>query len=152
MAGYETVSFFTFDEARSTTPEYKRLRAFQKIFLEPDEEKTVSVSIPIDSLKFVGPHDDTHFILEDGLQFRIGVGAKTDCRSDGEAAALCSDSVTIDTGDDYIPACEAACELWAGSGCAETFQLSDKKCWALCTDVSKNSEVVKHLGEGENGW
>ena len=150
-AGYDTVLFFSFDEARSTTPEYKMLRAFEKIFLEPGEEKTVSVSIPIDTFKFVGAHDDTHFILEDGLQFSIGVGAKTDCRTD-ETAVLCSDFITIDTGYKYIAACESACELWASSGCAETLSLSDKKCWELCTDVSRNSEVKKHLGEGEDGW
>ena len=152
VAGYETVLFFTFDESRSTTPEYKRLRAFEKLFLQPGEERTVTATIPVDSLKFVGPHDDTHFILEDGLQFRIGVGAETDCRSDGEAANLCSDFVSIDTGNDYIAACEAACELWTDSGCAETFKLSGKKCVSMCKDVSTNSNVAKHLGEGEDGW
>ena len=150
-AGYDTVLFFSFDESRSTTPEYKMLRAFQKVFLQPGEEKTVSVSISIDRLKFVGPHDDTHFILEDGLQFSVGVGAKTDCRTD-EDSVLCSDFITIDTGHNYIPACESACDLWKSSGCAETFKLSDKKCWEMCTEVSRNSLVAKHLGEGEAGW
>lgn len=152
VAGSETVFFFTFDEARSTTPEFKRLRAFEKIFLEPGNETTLTVSIPINSLKFVGPHDDTHFILEDGLRFRVGVGATTNCRSDGEDSVLCSDSVTVHTGDEYVAACESACVLWAGSGCAEAFKLSDKKCLSMCSDVAKNSDVAKHLGEGEDGW
>jgi len=152
VAGYETVLFFTFDESRSTTPEYKRLREFQKVFLEPGEEKVVSASIPIDDLKFVGPHDDTHYILENGLQFRVGIGAKTDCRYGGDESALCSDLIAIDTGDEYIPACEQSCQIWQSSGCSEQFGLSTSKCWEMCTAVSKNDEVVKYLGEGEDGW
>lgn len=155
VAGYETVFFFTFDEYRSTTPEYKRLRSFEKIFLEPGDEKTVSAKIPVEDFKFVGPHDDSHLILE-GLEFRVGIGADTDCREhrkeDGKDSALCSDLITIDAGDDYIAACDTACDLWAASGCAEHLGLSPKKCWSLCTSVSKNADVVSHLGEGEDGW
>lgn len=154
FAGAETIFFFTFDEARSVTPEYKRLRAFEKVYLEKGEETTVSVNIPINDLKFVGPHDDTHYIFEHGLQFRVGIGAETDCRVEDadERSVLCSDFITVDAGDDYIAACEAACEIWSTSGCATEFSFSDKKCWNLCTSVSKNDDVIQHLGEGEDGW
>ncbi|CAB9516028.1 Lysosomal beta glucosidase [Seminavis robusta] len=150
VAGAETVFFFTFDESRSTTPEYKRLRAFEKVYLEPGAETTVTVSIRIEDLKFVGPHDDTHLILEDGLRFRVGIGAMTDCREGDKDSVLCSDVVTIDAGDDYIGACESACELWASSGCSEHLSLSHQKCWNLCTSISKKN--AQYLGEGEDGW
>lgn len=150
--GYETVFFFTFDESRITTPEYKRLRAFEKVYLAAGEDKTVSATISVNDLKFIGPHDDTHFILQDGLKFRIGVGCQTDCREEGENSARCSDQIIIDTGSDYIGACDAACHIWANSGCAQHFELPSTKCWSLCTSISQNRDVMQHLGEGEDGW
>lgn len=118
IGGAEIVLFFSFDKFRSTTPEYKRLRGYEKVWLEPGESKDVSISISLqDDLRFVGPHDDTHYILEDGLEFRIGIGSNSDCRNDpGGDYNLCSDVVTIRTEDDYIGACETACNLWKDSG------------------------------------
>jgi beta-glucosidase len=80
FAGSETVMFFTFDLYRSTTPEYKRLRAFEKIHLEVGQEETVTKIVPADDLKFIGPHDDKHYISDPQLSFLVGVGASTDCR------------------------------------------------------------------------
>ncbi len=82
MSGSEVVFFFTFDESRHTTPEYKRLRSFQKVHLKVGDETTVSMDLTADDLKYIGPHDETHWIIEDGQQFRVGVGATTDCRVD----------------------------------------------------------------------
>jgi hypothetical protein len=149
--GFETVFFFTFDEARSTTPEYKRLRAFEKVFIPAGGSRIVSAKLPSIAFKIVGAHDDAHYVIEHGLRFYVGVGSNTDCRT-GRDSALCSGPITIDAGEDYIAACEHSCELWANSGCAEEFQLSPNKCWALCTSVSQNNDVAKYLGEGEDGW
>eukprot|EP00531_Pseudo-nitzschia_arenysensis_P000373 CAMPEP_0116128016 /NCGR_PEP_ID=MMETSP0329-20121206/7138_1 /TAXON_ID=697910 /ORGANISM="Pseudo-nitzschia arenysensis, Strain B593" /LENGTH=1047 /DNA_ID=CAMNT_0003622133 /DNA_START=55 /DNA_END=3198 /DNA_ORIENTATION=- len=114
----ETVLFFSFDTFRSTTPEYKRLRGYDKVWLEPGESKDVSITISLqEDLRFVGPHDDSHYILQDGLEFRMGIGSDSDCRNDPDAdGKLCSDVVTIRTEDDYIGACEAACNVWKDSG------------------------------------
>jgi len=110
VGGAETVLFFTFDEFRSTTPEYKRLRGYEKVWLEPKESKEVSIKISLqDDLRFVGAHDDSHYILQDGLEFRVGIGSGSDCRNDGN---LCSEVVTIRTAEDYVGACEAACNVW----------------------------------------
>jgi Fibronectin type III-like domain/Glycosyl hydrolase family 3 C-terminal domain len=152
VPGYDTVFFFTFDEARSTTPDYKRLRAFEKVFLEAGAETTVTVSISIEDLRFVGPHDDAHLILEPGLQFRVGIGATTDCRAAERDSVLCTDLVTLELSDDYNGACEAACELWGNSGCSDEFKMSSNTCWSMCTSIAQSDQVKKHLGEGEDGW
>jgi len=114
ITGAETVLFFTFDESRSTTPEYKRLRGYEKVWFEPGESKDVSITISLqDDLRFVGPHDDSHYILQDGLQFVVGIGSGSDCRLANDS---CSELVTIRTEKDYNGACEAACNLWRDSG------------------------------------
>jgi len=123
--GSESVLFFTFDEFRSTTPEYKRLRGYKKIFLHKGDSQQVSLSIPLDDLRFIGPHDETHSILQDGLIFRVGVSSNSDCRrpdddDDHDHDHLCSVPITIHTEQDYVGACEAACSLWETSGCATT--------------------------------
>jgi len=48
ILGADTVLFFSFDKSRPVTPEYKQLRAFEKVALRPGESKTVSVSLSID--------------------------------------------------------------------------------------------------------
>ncbi len=139
VPGAEVIFFFTFDESRHTTPEYKRLRSSEKVHLNVGEEATVGMDLSADDLKYVGPHDDTHWIMEDGQQFRIGVGAGTDCRSNPASQSLCSELVTIHAGDNYVGACDAACEIWASSGCDNYF--SSTACWDMCTSM-----------EGDEGW
>lgn len=118
VAGAETVLFFTFDEFRSTTPEYKRLRGYDRVWLEPGESKYVSITISLqDDLRFVGPHDDSHYILQNRLEFRVGIGSGSDCRNNPDADDnLCSAVITILTEGDYLSACEAACNVWKESG------------------------------------
>jgi beta-glucosidase len=128
IAGSDTVLFFTFDEYRSTTPEFKQLRGYQKVFLEPGDCADLSITIPLDDLRFVGPHDDTHYILQDGMVFRVGVGPEVDCRAAPDDYH-CSAPITIRTEQDYVAACEAACNLWDQSGCeAFTPETCRKEC------------------------
>ena len=148
VAGAETVLFFTFDEFRDTTPEYKRLRGFEKVWLEPNQSVRVKVKIPIDDLRFVGPHDDSHYILQDGLTFRVGVGANTDCRHMTGDSSACSQLVTIRTDEDYIGACEAACNQWSSSGCSDFYRMTDGVCWEMCTSIHGDS----NLQMNNDGW
>jgi beta-glucosidase len=143
-AGSETVVFFTFDESRHTTPEYKRLRSFEKIHLKPGEEKLVTATLSLANPDFlsVGPHDDSHLVIQNGMRFKLGVGVDTNCREDS-SSSLCSEFINIDAGDDYSSACDAACTVWSESGCGETYSLSAKTCWDLC----------KTAGQGNvDGW
>lgn len=70
-AGKEAVLFYSSDLVASLIPDVKRLRAFEKIELQPGETKTVSVEIPASSLAFVGA--DGKWRLEEG-DFRISCG------------------------------------------------------------------------------
>jgi hypothetical protein len=151
QAGSETALFFSFDEFRLVTPEYKRLRGFEKVWLEPGESQRVSITISMKDLRFVGPHDDTHYILQNGLAFRVGVGAHTDCRNtaeDRENGSVCSPVVTIRTEDDYVGACEAACDLWASSGCGDYFDMNGDMCWGLCTSMHDDYTLQMN----NDGW
>lgn len=131
MPGAETVLFFTFDEMRSTTPEYKRLRGFEKIWLEPGDSKEVNLTLSLNDLRFIGPDNDSHYILQDGMRFRVGVGAHTDCRVD-PSDQYCSPPITIHTDPYYIGSCEAACNLWQSSGCAGLEKMTIDSCWDMC--------------------
>lgn len=151
LPGSESVLFFTFDESRHVTPEMKRLRFFEKVFLEVGQERIVTATLSANDphFQFVGPHDDSHLILQNGMQFRVGVGVNAQCRG---ASALkesntCSRLVTIDTGDDYIGACDVACRLWKESGCAHQFD-SLEQCWTMCN----SSDSGRSLPNGEDGW
>ena len=78
-AGKEAVLFYSSDLVASLIPDVKRLRAFEKIELQPGETKTVEVEIPASSLAFVGA--DGKWRLEAG-DFRIscgGLGAMVHC-------------------------------------------------------------------------
>lgn len=147
-AGSETVLFFSFDDFRSTTPEYKRLRGYEKVWLEPGGSTQVMMAISLDDLRFVGPHDDSHYILQDGMVFRVGVGADADCRTDPDSY-LCSRPITIQTESDYVGACEAACGLWQDSGCHE---LPDEPtCRHACSSI--HHDVISTGVELNNdGW
>ena len=72
--------FFTFDEWRQTTPEYKRLRAFEKVSLAAGESVVIKATVPVDDLRFVGHHDDRHYILDPRMTSYVAVGYGTDCR------------------------------------------------------------------------
>lgn len=72
-AGKEAVLLFSSDLVASQVPDSRRLRAFEKISLEPGETKNVVLTVPASELAFVGA--DGHWILEEG-DFRIQVGDK----------------------------------------------------------------------------
>ena len=73
LAGKEAVMLFSSDLVASLTPENRRLRAFEKIELQPGETQTVELSIKGSDLAFVGA--DGHWILEKG-DFRMQAGDK----------------------------------------------------------------------------
>ena len=73
-AGKEAVMLFSRDMVASLTPESRRLRAFQKVELQPGETKTVSFRLKGSDLAFVGA--DGKWILEKG-DFRMQAGGKT---------------------------------------------------------------------------
>ena len=70
-AGKEAVLLYSSDIVASIIPDVKRLRAFEKVCLEPGETKTVEFAVPADELSFVG--DDNRWRLEEG-DFRISCG------------------------------------------------------------------------------
>jgi beta-glucosidase len=71
MAGKESVLLFSSDLVATISPDVRRLRAFDKIELQPGETKTVTLTIPASDLAFVGA--DGKWILEEG-DFRVQVG------------------------------------------------------------------------------
>lgn len=73
MAGKEAVLLYSSDLLASMTPDSRRLRAFQKIELNPGESKTVTFEIPASDLAFVGA--DGHWTLEEG-EFAITCGGQ----------------------------------------------------------------------------
>lgn len=70
-AGKESVLLFSSDLVASLTPDNRRLRAFDKINLEPGESKTVALKVKASDLAFVGY--DGKWVLEKG-DFRIQAG------------------------------------------------------------------------------
>lgn len=70
--GKESVLLFSSDLIASLTPDVRRLRAFEKVELQPGETKTVALSIKASDLAFVGY--DGKWILEKG-EFRIQAGS-----------------------------------------------------------------------------
>ena len=74
VAGKESVLLFSSDLVASLTPDIRRLRAFEKVALQPGETKTVTLKVPASDLAFVGY--DGKWILEAG-DFRIQVGNQT---------------------------------------------------------------------------
>ena len=78
-AGKEAVLLYSSDLVASLIPDVKRLRAFEKIALEPGESKEVTFCIPASDLAFVG--NDGKWRLEEG-DFRLacgGLGAMVKC-------------------------------------------------------------------------
>lgn len=69
--GKESVLLFSSDLVASLTPDNRRLRAFDKVELQPGETKTVTLKVKGSDLAFVGY--DGRWILEAG-DFRMQVG------------------------------------------------------------------------------
>jgi beta-glucosidase len=69
--GKEVVQLFTSDRYASITPDVKRLRRFNKIFLQPGETKTVSFSLTPNDLAFI--NDKLQTVTEPG-EFEVLVG------------------------------------------------------------------------------
>ena len=74
VAGKESVLLFSSDLVASLTPDNRRLRAFEKVELQPGETKTVTLKVKASDLAFVGY--DGHWVLEQG-DFRIQTGDQT---------------------------------------------------------------------------
>ena len=64
VAGKESVLLFSSDLIASMLPDGRRLRAFDKIELQPGETKTVTFNLNVDDLAFVGY--DGKWVLEEG--------------------------------------------------------------------------------------
>lgn len=64
VAGKESVLLFSSDLISSMVPDGRRLRAFDKIELQPGETKTVTFDLNVDDLAFVGY--DGKWVLEEG--------------------------------------------------------------------------------------
>ena len=74
VAGKEVVMLFSRDMVASMVPENRRLRAYEKVEIQPGETKTVTLKIKGCDLAFVNPKGE--WTLEPG-QFRMQVGDKT---------------------------------------------------------------------------
>ncbi|HJX70324.1 MAG TPA: glycoside hydrolase family 3 C-terminal domain-containing protein, partial [Bacteroidales bacterium] len=68
--GYEVVQLYIRDVYAKLTPPFKRLRAFDKIFLLANEQKTVKFTIQTDDLRYVGL--DNKWTIEKG-EFEVFV-------------------------------------------------------------------------------
>ncbi|HWJ90907.1 MAG TPA: fibronectin type III-like domain-contianing protein, partial [Flavisolibacter sp.] len=73
-AGKEVVQVFISDLIASFTPDVKRLRAFEKVELQPGESRTLRFNLPLSQLAFVNPSNRKQ--LEAG-EFKIQVGNQT---------------------------------------------------------------------------
>lgn len=72
MRGREPVLLFSSDVVASLTPDIRRLRAFDKVELEPGQTKTVSFAIPASELAFVDASG--RWVLEAGdFVFQTGM-------------------------------------------------------------------------------
>jgi len=150
IAGAAVVMVFTFDKFRTTTPEYKRLRYFDKIYLKPGQTRTVEATISLEEMKFVGPHDDRHYIIDPLMQSWVGVGSETDCRTDASSCVLLQSKHPDQL---YIGACDVACQVWERSGCArQLFGSSNTRqsCLDLCTSISEFPS--SDMDRKNDGW
>ena len=64
VAGKESILLFSSDLIASMVPDGRRLRAFDKIELQPGETKTVTFNLNVDDLAFLGY--DGKWVLEEG--------------------------------------------------------------------------------------
>jgi len=150
IGGAVVVMVFTFDKFHTTMPEYKRLRCFNKICLEPGQTRTAEAAISLEETKFVGPHDDRHHIIDPLMQSWVGVGSETDCRTD---ASPCVSLQSKHPGHLCIGACDGACQVWGRSGCArQLFGPSNTRqsCLDLCTSIGKFPS--SDMDRKNDGW
>lgn len=73
-AGQESVLLYTRQHFASTTPYTRRLRAFQKVSLQPGESRTLTFTLAADDLRYVGRYG--RMVLEPGA-FDVMVGGLT---------------------------------------------------------------------------
>ena len=148
-----SVLFFLFDETRYVTPEYKRLQHFDKVMLLPGEEVEVKWRIKLEDLYHIGPHDDTHLVLQEGIKLRIGVGPDADCRLDSDS--MCTENIQLALldGEHYVGACDSACKIWTDESlnCADWYGLDWASCWSSCTMIAERNYDLHGLHEGW-GW
>lgn len=126
VAARHVVMLFVFDLYRRVTPEYKLLKQYQAITLQPYEKQTVSftLSSPKD-FEFVGV--DSHYLLEGG-SYMLGLHPSVDCRSTDENQWLINTTDTTSGTSSmcqlielqvnesaYHPVCSRACALWTQS-------------------------------------
>lgn len=81
VSGKEAVMLFSRDVVASITPDVRRLRAFEKISLNPGEIKTLGLKLPADNLAFV--NENGKWTLESG-DFMLQIGnltARINCRT-----------------------------------------------------------------------
>lgn len=71
--GKESVLLYSSDVIATMTPDGRRLRAFDKVLLQPKETHTVTLRLPVDDLAFVGWDGRRH--LEKG-EFRLTIADK----------------------------------------------------------------------------
>jgi beta-glucosidase len=71
--GKESVLLYSSDLIASMTPDGRRLRGFDKISLQPQETRTVTLHLPVNDLAFVGWDGKRH--LEEG-EFRLTIADK----------------------------------------------------------------------------
>ena len=74
VAGKEVVMLYSRDMVASMVPENRRLRAFEKVEIQPGETKQVELTIKGSDLAFVNPKGE--WVLEPG-QFRMQTGDQT---------------------------------------------------------------------------
>ena len=66
----EVVQLFISDQQASFTPDVKRLRGFEKVFLKGYQTKTITFKVPIKQLAFVNPNNKMQ--LEEG-DFKVQI-------------------------------------------------------------------------------
>jgi beta-glucosidase len=161
MTGAETVLIFTFDEYRRTTPENKRLRAFHKVLLQPNQDITVNLTIFGDDLRFIGPHDDQHYITDPDMTYWVGVGSETDCRLnniDAASDSMCvymgvDDSTSQSNSPQHTDVCDTSCDIWINrSGCASHYGLTYDSCMNMCTTINEYPNAAASLVRDGWGW
>ena len=64
IGGNEVIQVYCSDIVASITPSVKRLRGFKKLYLEPNQSKTIKLLVPVKELAFIGK--DNKWIIESG--------------------------------------------------------------------------------------
>jgi beta-glucosidase len=109
-AGAESLLLFSFTPYQhGVTPNYKRLRRFEKVYLEPGESREVKWAVEVSELNYIGT--ELAAIAPEG-PILFALGPDIDCRADPVPDACAS--VDIRRSDNYNPGCEASCYLLLG--------------------------------------